>query len=156
MRVWGEAALQTMQEAYKRISEEHEDPWVALGDFSNDFFDQPERRADLVCDPVQEPASSTGEQHRWAVFCAASVEYLCQKYGIACPDWTSNPAYALLPEPWFDTTSTKPQVLERLRETTPDAFRRRNIYCGDRIYINKREAAAEFRRKLELRLKRTA
>ena len=141
--------LQTIQVSYKEICE-GERPWTALGNFMNDFFGNfPERRGDLVRDPVQEPANSTLDMHRWAVFCAASVEYLCQKYGLVCPDWVHEANYAL-PEPWFHSSAAehKLHVRERIMRETPEAFTRRNIYCGNRIYNNKYEIIPDRRQPL--------
>ena len=80
----------------------------------------------------------------WATFCAASVEWLCERYGIACPSWVENPIYAL-PEPWYDSPAAhKRQVRERLRSQTPAPFARRNVYSGDRMFANKYEFAANY------------
>jgi hypothetical protein len=131
--------LQTMQMSYREICM-GEDPWIPLGNFMNDYFgNAPELRAELVRDPIQEPENVTAEQHRWAVFCAASVEYLCQKYEIPCPDWVFAPAWTLA-EPWYYSLGAdKPHVRERLTRQTPEPFTRRNIFCGTRIFANKYE-----------------
>ncbi len=79
------------------------------------------------------------EQFRWAVFCAASVEYLCHKYQILCPVWALSPHYTLS-DPWYHGIGADlPKVQEKLRTTTPEEFSRRNIFCGDRTYRNKYE-----------------
>lgn len=134
--------LQTMSVSYREICA-GEDPWIPLGNFMNDFFgNYPERREELVRDPLAEPAEMTPELYRWAVFCAASVEYLCQKYDLPCPTWALNPAYTLA-EPWYYSLGAhKESVRERLRQQTPAAFTRRNIYCGNRMFLNKYEPAA--------------
>jgi hypothetical protein len=136
--------LQTIAWSYREICE-GESPWIPLGMFMHDFFGNfVDRREELVRDPIQEPEHPTPEQHRWAVFCAASVEYLCQKYHLPCPQWVHLPAYQALPEPWFlGLGAHKPQVQERLRHETPEAFARRNIYCGDRVFANKYELDAD-------------
>jgi hypothetical protein len=133
------AELQTIQLSYWEISK-GEDPWIPLGNFMNDFFgNDPELRMELVKVPIQEPENATPELHRWAVFCAASIEYLCQEYGISCPDWVYSPAYTLA-EPWYYSLGAhKPHVRERLTRDTPEPFTRRNIYCGTRIFANKYE-----------------
>ena len=93
--------FQTMTLAYQEICQ-GEEPWVALGNFMNDWFDYAkDRRADLVADPIALPALPNSEQLRWASFCAASVEYLCEHYEVPCPSWVHHPVYRL-PEPWFD------------------------------------------------------
>jgi hypothetical protein len=135
--------LQTINISYREILTD-EDPWIALGNFMNDFFgNYPDRRAELVCEPLQVPMYVTLYEHRWAVFCAATVEHLCQKYELACPAWVHDPAYSLA-EPWYHTMAVnKPHVLARLERETPEPFARRNIYCGNRMFINKYELAAE-------------
>jgi hypothetical protein len=75
---------------------------------------------------------------------AASVEWLCDHYGIPCPSWVYNSAYAL-PEPWFDSPGAhKPQVRERLLQQTPEPFARRNVFCGNRMFANKYEFAEHY------------
>ncbi len=135
--------LQTIQVSFREICE-GEDPWLPLGNFMNDFFGNfPDRREELVKDPIQEPEDATPDQHRWIVFCTASVEYLCQKYAVPCPDWVHSLAYTL-EEPWYYSLGAdKPHVRERLTRETPEPFTRRNIYCGTRIFANKYERTAD-------------
>ncbi|GCE30802.1 hypothetical protein KDA_62860 [Dictyobacter alpinus] len=140
--------LQTIAVSYQEICAGAE-PWLPLGNFMNDFFGNfTDRRDELLRDPIQEPAEPTEEQHRWAVFCVASVEYLCEKYDLPVPDWTSDPAYAALPEAWFHSKMAyKPVVQQRLMRETPEVFVKRNIYCGNRVFANKYELAAELRQR---------
>ncbi|GER90347.1 hypothetical protein KDW_45090 [Dictyobacter vulcani] len=140
--------LQTISVSYQEICSGAE-PWLPLGNFMNDFFGNfTDRRVELLRDPIQEPLNPTEEQHRWAVFCAASVEYLCQKYDLPVPTWTSDPAYAPLPEPWYHSKMAhKPAVQQRLLRETPEAFAKRNIYCGGRVFANKYELAEELRQR---------
>jgi hypothetical protein len=136
---------QTMAQTYRAICQ-GEAPWVALGSFMNAWFDYAcDRRASLVADPLTLPDAPDADSQRWAAFCAASVEWLCERYSIACPFWVENPAF-VLPEPWFDSPAAhKPQVRERLRRRTPLPFARRNVYCGDRVFANKYEFAEDYR-----------
>jgi hypothetical protein len=138
-------ALQTIEVSFREICE-GEDPWIPLGNFLNDFFgNYPERREELVRDPFQKPEDLTPDESRWAVFCAATVEHLCQKYAIPCPAWVNDPAYTLA-EPWYYSLGAhKPSVRERLERETPEPFTRRNIYCGNRMFVNKYELALERR-----------
>jgi hypothetical protein len=135
--------LQTMKETYQEIAQ-GERPWNALGDFMNYFFCYAsDRREDLIKDPIEEPADITPELHQWAVFCAASVEYLSQKYDLPCPNWVKKSSYVLR-EPWFKGLGAqKLHVQERLKRETPEPFTKRNIFCGDRIFANKYELAAK-------------
>jgi hypothetical protein len=138
--------LQTMAWTYQEICQ-GERPWTALGNFMNDWFDYAkDRRAQLVADPIVLPESPSSEMFRWAVFCAASVEWFCKRYEVPCPNWVYNPAYRLS-EPWFDALHPeKPEVRERLFRQTPEPFTRRNIFCGNRMFANKYEFVEEYRR----------
>lgn len=135
----------TLKQAYQAICE-GEKPWVALGNFMNAWFDYAsDQRAYLVADPLILPERADLNDRRWAAFCAASVEWLCNCYGVPCPSWVDDPVY-ILPEPWFDSPAAyKPQVRERLRQQTPEPFIRRNIFCGDRIFANKYDFIEQYR-----------
>jgi hypothetical protein len=139
--------LQTIAISYREICA-GADPWLPLGNFMNDFFGNfPELRAEMVIDPVQMPGEPSEDEFRWAVFCAASVEYLCQKYELPIPAWVMNPTYTLV-DPWYYSRGAhKPNVRERLERDTPEPFVRRNIYCGGRVFANKYELAAELRQR---------
>ncbi|MBE3560767.1 MAG: hypothetical protein IMW89_16330 [Ktedonobacteraceae bacterium] len=123
-------------------------PWVALGFFMHDFFRSrsSKQRERLLRAAVREPASSTPEQHQWAVFCAASAEYLSLKYNLPCPEWVNNPRYVLT-EPWFTSKIATPEWQEQVKAETPEPFARRNIFCGDRIFANKYELAEDLQRR---------
>src|SRR5689334_14158340 len=93
--------LQTMALTDSEICQ-GEPPWVALGNFMNDWFDDAkDRREQLVIEPIVLPSQPDRELLRWAAFCAASVEWLCARYKVPCPSWVSDPVYTLA-EPWFD------------------------------------------------------
>lgn len=132
-------SLQTFRRSYAQILA-GADPWIPLGNFMHQFFGtRKDRRSELLRDPIDLPAHPTPEQRQWAVFCVASVEYLAQKYDLVCPNWVKNPTYVLA-EPWYyDINADLPEVQEELRQTTPEAFSRRNVFCGDRTYQNKYE-----------------
>lgn len=131
--------LQTFRRSYAQILR-GDDPWLPLGNMMHQFFGAYQAyRAELVADPIEVPADASSEDFRWAVFCAASVEYLCQKYNLPCPSWALDERYVLT-EPWYyDLAGDLPEVQEDLRETTPEAFARRNVFCGDDVYRNKYE-----------------
>lgn len=141
--------LQTMAVTYAEICQ-GESPWIALGNFINDWFDYAkDRREQLVHDPLQHPDVLTPELQRWAAFCAASVEWFCEKYGITCPAWVYDPIYSLT-EAWFyyplarsQDPEQQKELRERLRQQTPEPFTRRSIYCGNRMFNNKYEYAEQ-------------
>jgi hypothetical protein len=86
-----------------------------------------------VAESIEVPEDCSPKQFQWAVFCAASVEYLCKKYALPCPEWALNPRYSL-EEPWYyDISADLPEVQAELRQTTPEPFTKRNIFCGAHI-----------------------
>ncbi len=130
--------LQTMAAAYEEMRM-GEDPWVALGNFMNDWFlYATDQRAQLVAAPPVLTEDATLEERRWATFIAASVEYLCEQYAVPCPVWAHDPRFCL-DAPWYHALYVHEDVRARLERTTPEAFKRRQIYCGDRVYLDKRE-----------------
>ncbi len=133
------ARYQTFQHSFEEICR-GEDPWIPLGKFMHQFFGEyKECRAQLLHDPLIQPEQMTTEQFRWAVFCAASVEHLCKKYEISCPEWALHPRYKL-EDPWYyGIGADLPQVQTKLKTTTPEEFSRRNVFCGNRTFRNKYE-----------------
>ncbi len=132
----------TLAQAYQDISAGTE-PWVALNEFLHEWFEYAQdQRALLIAERI--PAGDLLEKSepalwRWAVFCAATADWLCEHDGIQRPAWVDDPAYTLT-APWycFDAPGTaKPHVRSYLERTTPELFRRRNIICGDRVFATK-------------------
>jgi hypothetical protein len=145
MSAWTEK--QSMQVAFAEICR-GETPWVALGNFSNNFFGDRYDRESLVRDAIELPEGTTHdhEVYRWAVFCAASIVYLCHKYDREIPDWVH--LYPPLEHAWFMDAETNLVRRERYLRTTPKEFVERNIYCGDRIWQDKKEEAMKLRQRL--------
>lgn len=135
----------TLATAYHAICE-GEPPWVALGNFMNEWFDYSiTQRSRLVADPIRVSAHANQYLCRWAAFCAAAAEWLCSRDNVARPLWVLDPAFSLA-EPWFDSPGAdKPHVRERLIKQTPEPFTRRNVFCGNRVFANKYEFAAAHR-----------
>lgn len=131
--------LETMRWAYQQICA-GEDPWTGLGSFSHAWYGYAkDRRAALVAEPLIRPEQETEYTRRWGAFCAASVEFLCERYHVPCPEWVHN-TYSILETPWWHTPrANDPAVRERIRRTTPLPFARRNIFCGNRLFQNKYE-----------------
>ena len=134
--------LQTMSVAFQQICEGERD-WTALGNFMNYWYAYAkDRREVLIADPLPAYDEQSLYQHRWAVFCAASVEWFCNKYRVPCPAWVYDSKY-MLSEPWF--FELREPAKSRLLRVTPKEFTRRNIYCGDNCYDNKWELAERYR-----------
>ncbi len=132
-------SLQTFRHSFKEICA-GEAPWIPLGKFMHQFFGCfSHLRLELVEESIEIPDNCSFEQFQWAVFCAASVEYLCQKYNIPCPEWALNPRYSLEESWYYALGADLPRVREKLRQTTPEPFARRNIFCGNRVFNNKYE-----------------
>jgi hypothetical protein len=131
--------------AYHEICQ-GETPWVALGNFMNDFFGYAsEQRQALLQEPCILPPEPSHEQIQWAVFCVASVDYLCHHYDLQVPSWVHETQYTTLPDPWYHGLGAKkPHIQERLRNETPQEFASRNIYCGsaDRVFPDKYRAVS--------------
>ena len=133
------ATIDTMAYAYERIWQ-GEDPWTALGDFSNAWYGYAKHiRPDLVKDPLIKPEQETEGTRRWAAFCAASVEYLCDLHHQSCPAWVHDSFYILETPWWYTQRADDPTIREHTRRTTPPPFARRNIFCSNRLYQNKYE-----------------
>ena len=117
-----------------------EDPWIPLGKMMHQFFGAYRMfREVLVRDPIELPADVSANLFQWAVFCAASVEYLCHTYALECPAWAMQDRYHLV-EPWYyHLAADLEEVRQELRATTPDEFARRNVYIGADPYRNKYE-----------------
>ncbi|GHO47256.1 hypothetical protein [Ktedonospora formicarum] len=137
--------LHTIRTTYRLILE-GERPWTALGDFLNYWYAYAvNQRAALIHDPIEEPHEASLEQHQWAAFCAATVEYLCQRHELPCPLWVTNTTYHLS-HPWFTGLGAQRlAVQERLRQQSPEPFARRNIYCNPHAFSTKYEIASQAR-----------
>ncbi|HLZ61992.1 MAG TPA: hypothetical protein VKR06_34035 [Ktedonosporobacter sp.] len=138
---------QTMHLAFKDICN-GERPWTALGNFMNYWFGYAtDRREMLVAEPIPEAPANEYCQ-RWAAFCAASVEHLCNKYTVPCPEWVHDPKY-ILPEPWYYEPELR--FRERLIAESPDEFKKRNVYSGSSrsMFDNKWELVERYKDQIE-------
>ncbi len=133
--------VQTMARAYQQICA-GEEPWTALGNFTNAWYDYAKDiRAALVSEPLVKPEHDSEHNRHWAAFCAASVEFLCGRYGVLCPEWVQEPDY-ILSTPWYGDNIVNladTVVLQQRMKTSPAPFARRNVFCGNRLYQNKYE-----------------
>jgi hypothetical protein len=135
--------IQTMARAYEQICAGEIDPWIALGNFRNAWYGYAKDiRPDLVSEPIAQPVHETDFTRRWGAFCAASVEFLCDRYDVPCPQWALDPRY-ILPNPWWSELRAHDLAdREKLMKITPQPFTKRNIFCGNRLYQNKYEMSA--------------
>lgn len=118
-------------ESFERILQ-GEHPWVALGDFLDDWRrSQREDRLDLVARPLAQ--TSTPEEQHWAALFAAVIEQLCSSEGLPLPDWIAEPRY-YLQDPWYPT-ARKEKLRRFMEETTPEIFKKRKVFAGDRVLM---------------------
>lgn len=126
--------IHTIADAVSQV-DQGEDPWFALGCFLHDWWCYAaDQRQELIC--VSPSPTTTLEGKRWAAFFAATVEELCLRISFPSPPWTEQQIY-MLETPWFFS----PKVIQhdRLLVTTPEPFRRRNIFVSESVLDNKYE-----------------
>ncbi len=134
----GGVRLATFRHCYSQILI-GDDPWLPLGNMMHQWFGRyQDFRTELVREVIDVPESATAEQWRWAIWCAASVEYLCNRAGLACPAWAVDERFKLA-EPWYYDDVEGEEEKAELREETPEEFARRNIFCEANPYRNKYE-----------------
>jgi len=133
------ATIETISWAYYEICA-GEDPWTALGNFTNAWYGYAKSiRLRLVREPLVKPEQETEHTHRWGAFCAASIEFLCDRYQVPCPDWVHDPYYTLETPWWHTRQAENPSMREYLVKVTPESFVRHNIFCTNRLFQNKYE-----------------
>ncbi len=109
------------------------DPWIAIGNFLDDWrrLVSPEQRQNLVATSIA-AVSPGASLHCWAAFCAAMVEQLCLEAGLTVPEWVFRPEY-ILSEPWYLYRGKRPEWRAWQEDASPEPFKKRRIYGGDRI-----------------------
>lgn len=130
---------ETIKWAYQEICA-GADPWTGLGRFSHAWYGYAKHmRFDLIKEPLHRPEYETEQTRRWGAFCAASVEFLCERYNISCPDWVYDSYYVLEAPWWHIMRADDAAIREQTRRITPAPFARRNIFCSNRLFQNKYE-----------------
>lgn len=123
---------QTLAECLHDLNTGEVQPYIALGNFLDDFYSSPsdDERQRLLGD---EPESAKDEEtHRWACFYAALADWFSHKHGFSTPSWVFKDRYRLS-EPWFMMSNWRFRAY--LLFETPPPFIVRNIFCGDRILM---------------------
>jgi hypothetical protein len=117
--------LTTASQSYEHVRR-GEDPWIALGNFLDDWRSAtPDQRSLLVADPIR--TNSRDPNRRWAALFAASVDWLCwtSEPRVERPAWLADDVY-VLPAPWYVTDSRALRAWQLAQSPTP--FRMRRIY----------------------------
>ncbi len=105
-----------------------EDFRYSKGNFLDDFrYANDTERIRMVRETIP-PEQMNEDQQKYAAFFAAMVEHVCYHTGIEIPSWTHHEIF-FLSEPWFTRNSWRLRAWQLV--TTPPAFKRRNIFCGD-------------------------
>jgi len=107
-------------------------PWVAFGDFLDDWRrSDHEDRVELVAQPLEK--ASTLDEQRWAALFAGAIEQLCMQENHPVPTWIREPRY-YLHEPWYPS-ARKEQFRRLVAEMTPEVFKQRNVFVTDRVLM---------------------
>jgi hypothetical protein len=121
---------QTIAETFVRIEKAPKFPWLAIGDFLDDWRQtRRDDRLDLIAEGIRAPEGDQ-ESLRWAAFCAAMVEWLCWQDHLPFPVWTNRLEYRLR-DPWFLYPGDPLRAWQLV--TTPAPFKMRNIFGGDHM-----------------------
>lgn len=120
---------QAASAAFTRIAD-GVDPYVAFGDFLDDWRRTPrDQRFELVRAPIE--VRPRGQKTlRWAAMFAAAIDQLCADDAVAPPGWVGRDIHRL-EDPWFLIEGTA--IRAWLLVTTPVPFKVRNIFTGDTV-----------------------
>ena len=150
-----EFKTQTLAMAYEELASGKEGFRVAVGNFMNAFFlFDVGGRQHLIDDPIRLPENPTQEQRGWAAFCAGAAEYLASRYDLLCPAWAHDPRYSMA-EPWYIVPNASQAMRQDFRETAPEPFRRRNVFCSDHVFSNAHPSSRESGNLADLKRRRT-
>ncbi len=136
---------QTLARAYRQLASEEEGFRVAIGDFMDEFFlygTTERERQELLDAPLEMSENPTWRQRGWAAFCAGAAEYLASHYDLQCPPWALSPSYRM-PEPWYINPNAPQAMRTSFQNTAPEAFRKRNVFCSNRVFSNPHPSSRE-------------
>jgi hypothetical protein len=116
---------------YFGLLRDGEGPWIALGDFLDDWYRaDPDQRALMVAEPIA--IAESDPNRRWAALFAAVVDWLCWITAprVEPPAWIADDIFTL-PEPWFVSEGASLHDWQLIESPAP--FRMRRIYTDSSI-----------------------
>lgn len=117
----------TLADAWQKVVDGTQAPPIVLGNFLDDWHRSTEiDRQRIVAEVIADVLDL--EQHRWACFLAATVEYLTVTNELPPPRWVFEDRW-VLDEPWFLISYWKLRAW--LLVATPPPWKRRRIFGGD-------------------------
>jgi len=119
----------TAAQAIKQIEKGDDTPWVAYGNFLEDWHFNVADKLALV---ALGPKPTTPEGRRWTSLLAASIEFLCTRESLIAPAWISDPRWNLA-EPWCLYEDASPKLAQWAKEVSAPEFLRRNIWTSPSV-----------------------
>ncbi len=110
-----------------------EDPWLALGDFLDDWRRAEDDQRELMIATQIELGSSVEEQvRRWAALFVGIADWLCwqNEPQLAPPDWLYDDSFRLA-DPWFVEPGERMQIWQLVHSPTP--LRMRNVFVDPSV-----------------------
>lgn len=136
--------IQTLAMAYDDLASNRADFREAFGNFVDAFFLYAvDDRQRLLDEPIQVPLHPSVDQLGWAAFTAATAEHLTERYDLICPAWALEEKYYLQRSWYHPAARTYPKLRKDFRETAPEPFRKRNVFCSDRVFSNTHPSSKE-------------
>ena len=122
--------LSTASQSFERVRR-REDPWVAFGDFLDDWGRaEPDQRALLVALPIV--ITEDAPERRWAALYVAAIDWLCwtSTPRVDAPRWLADSVY-VLPSPWFVVEGNALHSWQLVESPAP--FRMRRIFTDGSV-----------------------
>lgn len=122
--------LSTVSQSFERVRR-GEDPWIALGDFIDDWRRaEPDQRVLLLARPIT--TAENDPQRRWAALFTAAADWLCwtSTPRVDPPGWLADPVF-VLPDPWFVVEGKALHSWQLVESPAP--FRMRRIYTDGSV-----------------------
>lgn len=109
------------------------DPWLALGDFLDDWRRaEIDQRQELIRTPLVVGEDAGDDLRRWSALFAAVADWLCWRNSprLSRPSWLDQAVFRL-DKPWFVMPGQKMRLWQLVHSPTP--FRLRNIFTDESV-----------------------